>query len=87
VQDNINTITGKQLTLRQKAFFKTDEAKTAVTQLKRMVDDPIYNTRETYSSNAANTASFVDRHMIYLSEHPNLSVHHYLSNLRLKTKI
>lgn len=77
----------KALTLQQQAFMKSEAGTEARSQLLRMVEDPAYNTQETYSSGPELSTSFVDKHMLYLSERPKLSVQHYLSNLRLKTKL
>jgi hypothetical protein len=79
--------TRKSLTLHQQAFMKSEAGVDAKEQLQLMVNNPLYNTRETYSSGPELSTSFVDKHMLYLSEHPKLSVQHYLSNLRLKTKL
>lgn len=73
--------------MRQQDFFQSDEARKAAIQLRLMVNDPAYNTRQTFSALTGGSTSFVDKHMWYLSEHLNINVQHYLSNLRLKTKI
>jgi hypothetical protein len=77
----------KPLTIQQQAFLKSDVGIKARIQLKLMVNDPSYNTRETYSSTSPSNTLFVDKHMVYLSEHPKLNAQHYLSNLRLMTRI
>lgn len=74
-------------TLRQKAFFKSEAAMMARIELKLMVNNPNYNTRETFSAKHSQSMPFVERHMKYLSEHPNLDPRHYLSNLKLITRI
>ena len=85
--DGLHTNSGKRLTLQQQAFMKTEEGRRVRTQLKVLASDPAYNTLGTYAAGDAPDTSFVDKHMLYLSEHPKLSTQHYLSNLRLKTKI
>lgn len=74
-------------TLQQQAFFKSEAAMMAKVELKLMDGDPKYNTRASFSAGQDTDISFVDRHMKYLSEHPKLNPRHYLSNLRLMTKI
>jgi hypothetical protein len=66
-----NGPTVKRLTMQQQAFFTSEAGMKAKLQLKSMVNNPASNTR----------------HLLYLSEHPKLNTQHYLSNLRLKTKI
>jgi len=73
---------------RQQAFFKSEAAMTAEAELKLMANDPRYNTQGTFSARySSNLMPFVERHMKYLSEHPKLDTQHYLSNLKLMTKI
>ncbi len=77
-----------RFTTRQQAFFKSETATLARTELKLMADDPRYNTRGTFSArHTSNTMPFVERHMKYLSEHPKLDARHYLSNLKFMTKL
>ena len=88
MQDNdIEKQTGKRLTLQQQSFFKSDAALNARSELTLMMGDVRYNTRATYRSGNEAGLSFVDQHLLYLSLHPNVSTQHYLSNLRLKSKI
>jgi hypothetical protein len=55
--------------------------------LKNMVQDPMLNTRSSYSANADSYPDgqipFVEKHMAYLMDHPKLSPVQYLANLRL----
>jgi hypothetical protein len=76
-----------RFTLQQQAFFRSEAALKAKGELKLMVDDPNYNTRETFSAKHEHDMPFVDRHMKYMSEHPKMNPRHYLSNLQLMTKI
>ena len=55
--------------------------------LSNMMTDPEFNTRSMYSPAAGGDVLFVDKHMEYLSQHTTLNVEHYLSNLRLMTRI
>jgi hypothetical protein len=73
---------------RQQAFFDSEVAAVAKTELKLMAKDPRYNTQGTFSAKyTGHVMPFVERHMKYLSEHPKLDAQHYLSNLKLMTKI
>lgn len=74
-------------TLQQQAFLESDAARVARVELKLMANDPKYNTRETFSSRDTRGLSFIDKHMKYLSEHPKLNPRHYISNLKLMTKV
>lgn len=56
-----------------------------------MVEDQAYNTRPSYSADTTrypdNLMPFVDKHMNYLSSHANLNAEHYISNLRLLSRL
>lgn len=56
-----------------------------------MVKDPAFNTEPTYSSKIDlypdNLMPFVDKHMAYLCAHAALDPWHYISNLKLMTRI
>ncbi len=73
---------------RQQAFFDSEVATMAKSELKMMDKDPQYNTQGTFSARyTSNLMPFVERHMKYLSEHPKLDAQHYLSNLKLMTRV
>lgn len=74
-------------TLSQQKFLDSEEAASVRQALQSMVDDPCFNTELPYTANPENTRSFVEKHMTYLSLHPKLNSQHYLSNLRLMTRI
>lgn len=46
-----------------------------------------YRTRTMYSSAEKDGMSFVDKHMKYMSQYPNLNHKQYVMNLKLMTKI
>lgn len=77
----------RTVTLSQRKFFSSDEAASVRESLQSMVDDPCFNTELPYTANPENTRSFVEKHMTYLSLHPKVNPQHYLSNLRLMTRI
>lgn len=69
-------------------FLNSELADSLRAELRSMVDDPQFNTRSTYSpSSDGDTLEFVEKHMTYLSKHLTLNPQHYLSNLRLMTRI
>lgn len=74
-------------TLSQQKFLDSEEAASVRLSLQSMVADPCFNTELPYTANPDNKQSFVDKHMTYLSQHPKLNPQHYLSNLRLMTRI
>lgn len=68
-------------------FLDSELAEALREQLKSMVDDPQFNTQSTYSPSSVDGLDFVDKHIAYLSKHLSLNPQHYLSNLRLMTRI
>lgn len=74
-------------TLSQQKFLDSEVAANIRKSLERMLNDVTFNTASTYSSTMEERLSFIDTHMKYLSEHPKLDPEHYLSNLRLKTRV
>lgn len=68
-------------------FLDSTEAKEIRNILIEMMSDPAFNTRAMYSPAAGGDVPFVDKHLEYLSQHPSLNVEHYLSNLRLMTRV
>ena len=77
----------KRLTLQQQDFLKSPAGLAAQIELKQMASSPDYNTRSIFSSRIIDGMPFAERHMQYLCEHPKLNPRHYISNLRLMTKI
>ncbi len=71
----------------RRQFLTSEEALYAKSQLDAMMADPLYNTRASYVAGQAEDMSFADTHLGYLSNHPQIKVREYLSNLRLKTKL
>lgn len=68
-------------------FLDSTEAKEIREILEGMMTDPAFNTKSMYSPAAGGEVLFVDKHLDYLSQHTSLNVSHYLSNLRLMTRI
>lgn len=68
-------------------FLASPEAEAIRQTLTEMMDDPEFNTASLYSTAAGEKQLFVDKHLRYLSQHTNLNADHYLSNLRLMTRI
>lgn len=84
--DEIERQSGKRLTLRQQQFFSSDKANQVRIQLNLIVKNSKYNTSPSTLGNLEGL-SFVDKHLLYLSLHPNLDIWGYLSNLRVKIKL
>ncbi len=74
-------------TLSAQKFLKSAEAKAIRNVLRTMMQSRECNTTATYSPSSDGPLSFEDKHMHYLSQHTSMNPQHYLSNLRLITKI
>lgn len=75
-------------TQRGQLFLESQEGVSAYQELIKMVDDTNYNTASTFSPSAQDgNLAFIDKHMNYLCAHLNVNTAHYLSNLRLITKV
>ena len=69
-------------------FLDSDLAESIRVELRTMVEDPHFNTRSTYSPSIdGDQLEFVEKHINYLSKHLAVNPQHYLSNLRLMTRI
>lgn len=72
-------------------FFATEAGAEFERTLIQMAADKAYNTVDSYSANTDsypdNTISFVNKHMEYIRNHPTVDPEHYLSNLRLMTRV
>jgi hypothetical protein len=72
-------------------FLVSEEGVIARKALQELADDLKFNTQGSYSADGVaypdNVQPFVEKHMRYLAAHPNLDAQHYISNLRLKTRI
>ncbi len=72
-------------------FLESEEGLLAKELLQEMAEDKAYNTSPGYSANSdlypSGVVPFVDKHMDYLSTHPNTEPQAYISNLRLMTRI
>lgn len=73
--------------LSAQRFLDSKEADEIRETLKAMMADPEFNTKSMYSPTAGGDVLFVDKHIEYLSQHTGLNVAHYLSNLRLMTRV
>ena len=72
--------------IKAKQFLDSEQASEIRDRLIRMMNDPGYNTKSTYSASAKGDVLFVDKHINYLSLHLDTNPDQYLSNLRLITK-
>lgn len=72
-------------------FFESEEGQAIALTLKNMALDEAYNTDSSYSANSElypdNLIPFVAKHMSYLNAHPSTDPQHYISNLRLMTRV
>jgi len=74
---------GHLLTHAQKRFYASSACEEARELLQALVDDPAYNTDP--SRLMDNFTTFVERHLYYLSGHPQTNLNGYISNLKLMT--
>jgi hypothetical protein len=70
----------------KRQFLASEDAAFVRQQLEAMTVNPAYHTASFYTPTSDENMSFVDKHLMYLSEHPKLNPLEYMSNLRLKTK-
>jgi hypothetical protein len=81
------------MTVMKKKNYLNDSAEGAYVQheLQLMDGDSAFNTNPSYSANtklyANNSVTFVQKHMTYLNNNPQVDAVMYLSNLRLITRI
>jgi hypothetical protein len=73
------------------AFFASEEGQAFIQSLKDMTADARYITNPGYSPNGelypSHVIPFVEKHIEYLRTHPTTDPQHYLSNLRLITRV
>ncbi|MES2971005.1 MAG: hypothetical protein V4702_01640 [Patescibacteria group bacterium] len=76
---------------KKPGFLETTEGIEIKNALQRMASDSAYMTESSYSANSVlypnNLISFVDKHLNYLRAHPATDPQHYVSNLRLMTRL
>ena len=72
-------------------FYSSEEGIHTLKVLQSMTVDDNYHTDPSYSANVLlytnNLIPFVDKHMLYLQDHPSINPQQYIANLRLMTKI
>lgn len=77
--------------IKKISFSDSDEGRATKQKLQRMLTDNTYMTAPSYSANTGlypnNLIPFVDKHMEYLRSHPATNPEHYLSNLRLISRL
>jgi hypothetical protein len=73
----------------RRKFLASDEALWAREQLQLLVDNTQYNTPEkaSYAHPETQPLSFVEWNLMYLTEHPQIRVSDYISNVRLRTRL
>lgn len=72
-------------------FITSEEGIRATAVLNSMVLDGAYITEPSFSADSEkytdNLIPFIDKHLAYLRSHPATNPEHYLSNLKLMTRI
>ena len=72
-------------------FYESEAGMQVKEALTQMIADEAFNTKSSYSTDTEkysdNLMPFLDRHMHYLNTHPNVDPQHYISNLRLSTRL
>lgn len=72
-------------------FFASEDGLYAATELQALTKDRTYHTTSSYSANGElypdHLIPFVDKHMAYLRDHPELDSRQYIANIKLKTRI
>lgn len=72
------------------AFYTSDEGNDTKKLLESMIESNEYNTDPTYTVNVQypdHYLPFIDKHMSFLANHPNVEIRDYLSSLRLMSRI
>lgn len=76
---------------RKNYLVDTEEGAEVEHELRLMMLDNSFKTEAGYIANTKSYANhiipFIDKHLAYLNNNPHVDPHHYLSNLRLMTKI
>ena len=73
--------------LTSKEYLKTETGIRAEAELKRMAQSLAFETTELFNSRVDSDLSFIDRHIKYLVNHPNVKATNYLMNLKVMTKV
>jgi len=73
-----------QHTPTQRKFYNSERCETAREALQELIDSTGHTTDSAYYNGGL---GFMDRHLHYLSTHPQVNMDGYLSNLRLMTKV
>ncbi len=72
-------------------FFETSEGHEFEEHLRQMQADEQYITEPSYTTNSLkypnNLMPFVDKHIEYMVKHPKTNPLHYISNLRLTSRL
>lgn len=74
-------------TAQKKVFFESAEGIELRRELTEIFNDPGHNTQSSYTAVSIDRLSFIDKHMNYMGNYPDMNHHQYLSNLRLMTRM
>jgi hypothetical protein len=72
--------------LTRREFLRSPAGIQAKRDLQHMVNSSVYKTDQRHNLQISRTSKFVERHITYLVEHPQVSPAAYLSNLRIMLK-
>jgi predicted AlkP superfamily phosphohydrolase/phosphomutase len=72
-------------TMNQKKFYSSEQYTEARAALEQLVDNPRFDTDTNVSKLIA--LPFVERHLHYLSTHPQVKVAGYIANLKIMTSL
>lgn len=78
---------GVGVSMSRQEFLNSEGARILREQLEAMVEDPGYNTATRYSLVVTEGSQFVEKHMLYMANHPSMNHDQYLSNIKLMTKV
>lgn len=72
-------------------YSSSDDGIFAATELRALDQNKTYQTNSSYSADGElypdHQIPFVDKHMAYLRDHPELDSRQYIANIKLKTRI
>lgn len=78
-------------TFKRSDFITSEDGIKATEILNQMFLDDAYITQPSFSANSEkytdNLIPFIDKHLNYIQSHPSTNYEHYLSNLKLMTRI
>lgn len=74
-------------TAQKKLFFESPEGRALRQELTEIFNDPAHNTKSTYTAASLDRLSFIDKHMNYMGNFPDMNHRQYVSNIKLMTRM